>query len=176
MAVLATALMTLAGGFVTVSMAETPVGSAAPVGQPCSKNPEQIERMRAHRAAFMQKTLDTMANRLEITASQQAVWDAYKKVRMDMMFEHFKRPGPEMNAAQLAQFRAERAELMARKMARLSKVTSDLRAALAPNQQQVLDEMARQHRHKHFGAHGQKTGMHHGPDGMARPMGGPIQP
>ncbi|MBD3816402.1 MAG: hypothetical protein IE913_08135 [Halothiobacillus sp.] len=108
-----------------------------------------------------------MANRLQITASQQAVWDEYKKVRMEMMPKHFKRPGPDMNAAQLAQFRAERAELMAKKMARLSKATSDLRAALAPNQQQVLDEMARQHRHKHFGAHGQKTGMQHGSGGMA---------
>ncbi|ACX96635.1 Spy/CpxP family protein refolding chaperone [Halothiobacillus neapolitanus] len=168
MAVLATALMTLAGGFAAVSQAENltnaPAGSAAPAGQPYCKNPEQ---MRADRAAFMQRTLDTMANRLEITASQQAVWDEYKKVRMDMMPKHFKRPGPDMNAAQLAQFRAERVQLMAKKMARLSKATSELRAALAPNQQQVLDEMARQHQHKHFGAHGQKTGMQHGSGGMA---------
>lgn len=179
MTALATALITLAGGFVTVSMADSPGGSASPSDQnaaPNCKNPEQIERMRAHRAAFVQRELDTMANRLQITASQQAVWDEYKKVRMDMMPKHFKRPGPDMNAAQLAQFRAERVEFMAKKMARLSKATSELRAALAPNQQQVLDEMARQHRHKHFGAHGQKPGMQQGPGGAGRPMGGPIQP
>ena len=179
MAALATALMALAGGFATVSLADLPVGSAASVGQkgaPYCKNPEQIERMREHRAAFVQRELDTMANRLQITASQQAVWDEYKKVRMDMMPKNFKRPGPDMNAAQLAEFRAERAEFMAKKMARLSKATSELRLALAPNQQQVLDEMARQHRHKHFGAHGQKPGMQQGPGGIGRPMGGPIQP
>ncbi len=179
MAALATALMTLAGGFATISMAETPVGSAAPVGQkmaPDCNNPAQRENMRVQMAARMKENLDSMANRLQITASQQAVWDEYKKVRMDMMPKHFKRPGPDMNAAQLAEFRAERAELMAKKMARLSKATSELRAALAPNQQQVLDEMARQHQHKHFGAHGQKPGMQQGPGGAGRPMGAPIQP
>lgn len=178
MAALATALMTLAGGFATISMAETSVSSAAPVGQkmaPDCNNPAQRENMRVQMAARMKKNLDSMANRLQITASQQAVWDEYKKVRMEMMPKHFKRPGPDMNAAQLAQFRAERAELMAKNMARLSKATSDLRAALAPNQQQVLDEMVR-HQHKHFGAHGQKPGMQQGPGGAGRSMGGPIQP
>lgn len=175
MATLATALLTLAGGFATVSLADAPVGTAAPAGQnaaPYSKSPEQVEKMREQRAAFMQSRLDTMANRLQITASQQPVWEEYKKARMDMMPKDFKRPGPDMNAAQLAEFRAERAGIMAKKMARLSKATSDLRAALTPNQQQVLDEMARQR--PYFGAHGKKHHMQQDRSG-ANPMMGDQQ-
>lgn len=180
MTVLATALMTLAGGLATASMAEPPIGAPAPNSQnaaPYAKNPERIKQMREHRIEFMHRELDTMSNRLQITASEQPVWDQYKKARMDLMPNHFERPNPGMNAAQIAEFRAERLEIMAKKMARLSKATSDLRAALSPDQQQVLDEMARQHRHKHVGARGQKPGMPQGPqgpEGIGRPMGEPM--
>lgn len=180
MAALATALMTLVGGLATVSMAESPVGASAPASQsaaPYGKSPEQIEKMREHRIAFIHKELDTMADRLQITASQQPAWGHYKAARLDMMPKHFKRPGSDMNATQLAEFRAKRAEIMAKKMASLSQATSELRAVLAPNQQQVLDEMARQHHHKHFGHRDHKPGMQQqGPDGSGRPMGGSIQP
>jgi hypothetical protein len=179
MAVLATALMTFAGGFATVSMAESPVGASVPAGQKATSrcaNPERMGKMRERRIASMHRQLDTMGNRLQITASEQPVWNQYKAARMDMMPKEFKRPGPDMNAAERAKFRAERAEMMAKKLAVLSQATSDLRAALSPNQQQVLDEMARQHRHKHFGARGHKLGMQQGRGGIERPMGGPIQP
>jgi len=177
MTVLATALMTLAGGFATVSMAESPAGASAPSAHKdmanC-KNPERMEKMREHREAFMHKRLDEMANRLQITASQQPVWDQYKKARLDMMPKDFKRPGRDMNAAQQAQFRAERADHMAKKLADVSKATTNLRAELAPNQQQVLDEMSRHNRHKQGERRDHKRGMHQGQGDSHGSMHGPM--
>lgn len=158
------ATLTALGSTAMVSLADSPNGMQAAA---FCKNPDgqpgHMKEMRAQRLAFMQRKLDNMANRLQITASQQPVWDQYKKARMDMMPKHFIRPGPDMNAAQLAQFRAKRAEIMAKKMQRLSEATSRLRAVLNPNQQQVLDEMVR-HPHHPGHAHGRGQMPDHRPD------------
>lgn len=177
--------LTLAVGFSGASMAETPAAAlaqASPVTSPVTNQADstehsrqtRMERDRTDRARFMQKNLDKMADRLQITAKEQPAWDQYKAARLGMWSQGFEQPSANMNAADLAAFHAKRAEQMAKKMSDLSQATSVLRAALTPSQQQVMDEMARQRHAKHFEPRGHKS-RHDQGQGMAdAPMdGGP---
>ncbi|HQS02228.1 MAG: hypothetical protein B7Y07_01460 [Halothiobacillus sp. 24-54-40] len=138
-----------------ISRADTPIAPPGVTAQPSTApgmqhrmNSEKMAKMRERRKAHVEQELDTMSNRLEITASEQPVWDQYKAARLGLLPDKMPGMKPSMNAADRAQMRAERAEQMAKKMAVLSTATTQLRAALAPNQQQVLDEMAQHWRGK----------------------------
>ncbi|HUX81703.1 MAG TPA: Spy/CpxP family protein refolding chaperone [Halothiobacillus sp.] len=121
--------------------------------------PERWEKMRVERKRHVEVRLHEMANRLQITAAQEPVWKQYESARLAMMPEHVQRPKA-ANAAEIAQFRADRMKAMAERMAVLSTATANLRSALDENQRKVLDDMAQ--RFKHHGGHkfGEKQGQH----------------
>lgn len=177
-AVIAAIVITLAAGFSEASIAETPSVSLVQAGQNASPDIDarqhRKEQWLAHRSAFMQKNLDEMSSRLQITASEQPAWDQYKAARMAMLDQGFWQPGANMNAANLAKLNAERSERMAKKTAVMSQATSTLRAELTPSQQQVMDEMAHERHMKHFGRHGRKPGLNNG--ATPGPIGHAMQP
>jgi hypothetical protein len=138
-----------------ISRADTPIAPPGVTAQPSNApdmqhrmTPEKMAKMRERRKAHIEQELDTMSNRLQITASEQPLWDQYKAARMGLLPDDMPGMKPSMNAADMAQMRAERASEMAKKLGVLSTATTQLRAALAPNQQQVLDEVAHSWRGK----------------------------
>ncbi|WP_407275341.1 Spy/CpxP family protein refolding chaperone [Halothiobacillus sp. DCM-1] len=104
----------------------------------------RAEKWQEKRAAHLTADLNELANRLQLTASQQAAWDQYKAARAEMLKLPHYHMTPQENAADIAKMRAMRAEQMAQLLDNLSTATGQLRAALQPNQQQVLDEYAHQ--------------------------------
>ena len=118
-----------------------------------------------------------MASRLEIKASQQAIWEDYVKARESMWTNLQARPARDADAATIARSRADRAADMARKLAVVSDATAKLQAVLAPEQRKVFDEMARRSGHRmHRGGHHGGRGDHRGNgDGHHRGGHGPDQ-
>lgn len=120
-------------------------------------NPEQFhERMHEH----LQARLDKLAQRLEIKASQQPVWEDFARSVEMLADGNAKKPGMDADAAAIARFRAERATEFAGKLARIADATAKLQAALSGDQRKILNQTAQQmlHRDHRFGR------MHHGPD------------
>lgn len=110
----------------------------------------------------MKQRLDRMAARLEIKASQQDAWSAYRQARESMMAgARPQRPGQDADAATLTRFRAEMAQRRAQHMALMADATSKLQEALDPNQRKVLDEMSRRGGGRDHGGPGQR-GSHRG--------------
>ncbi len=151
-----------------ISRADTPIAPPGVTAQPSTApdmqhrmNAEKMAKMRERRKAHVEQELDAMSNRLEITASEQPVWDQYKAARMGLLPDQMPGMKHPMNAADRAQMRAERAEQMAKKLSVLSIATTQLRAALAPNQQQVLDEMAHNWRGKMQNRHNEARAFKH---------------
>lgn len=121
-----------------------------------------------HRMEWLRAHLDREANRLEITASQQAAWQNYAQARAALA-EHGPLDRPEQgDAATLAQYRARRVQAMAQKLSVLADATAKLQVVLSPAQRTTLDEMARGgHRwHGHRGWGRGRDGMQR--DGMQR--------
>lgn len=110
--------------------------------------PVQWEQMRAARKRHLEERLNVMANRLQITAAQESVWQQYKAARMNLMPEHAQPPKDAMNAAEIARFRADRVSAMGERMTALSSATANLRNALDDDQRQVLDDMAQRFQHR----------------------------
>lgn len=100
-------------------------------------------KMRERMQAGMKQRLDRMAARLEIKASQQDAWTAYRKARESIFATPVQFPAPDADAATLTRFRAEMAKRRADHMAVMADATAKLQDALDPNQRKVLDEMSR---------------------------------
>ncbi|MCC7079105.1 MAG: Spy/CpxP family protein refolding chaperone [Burkholderiales bacterium] len=120
------------------------------------------ERMQAH----MSQRLDRLAARLEIKASQQDAWEAYRKARSSMFDNPARPPARDADAATWARFRADMAQRRAQHLTAMAEATASLQAALAPQQRKVLDEISRQSgprgrqgAQRHDGTRG---GEHHG--------------
>ncbi len=128
-------------------------------------------QMRERMQQRMKQRLDRMAARLEIKASQQDAWTAYRQARESMMTgARPQRPGQDADAATLTRFRAEMAQRRAQHMALMADATSKLQEALDPNQRKVLDEMSRRGggrgqggpgRHGQHRGHADGKGQHH---------------
>ncbi len=116
-------------------------------------SPEKIHR-------FIEMRLDKLSKRLEIKASQEPAWGAFKKSVEALAESTAKRPGENANAAEIAHFRADRAAEMATKLSAIADATDKLEAVLTSDQRKVLDEAAR-----HFGHHAHCGGDDHGHDG-----------
>lgn len=91
----------------------------------------------------MKQRLDRMAARLEIKASQQDAWAAYRKARESIFGAPPQFPAADADAATVTRFRAEMAKRRADHMAVMADATAKLQAALEPDQRKVLDEMSR---------------------------------
>lgn len=101
-------------------------------------------QMRERMQTRMKQRLDRMAARLEIKASQQDAWNAYRQARESMIAGAMpQRPAQDADAATITRFRAEMAQRRAQHMALMADATSKLQEALDPNQRKVLDEMSR---------------------------------
>jgi hypothetical protein len=118
-----------------------------------AQHAERRERMQAR----MNQRLDRLAARLEIKASQQDAWNAYRSNVQSMFQDRRERPAPDADAATLLRFRADMAQRRAQHLATMADATAKLQQALDPNQRKVLDEIARSMgaRGKHRG-HGQR--------------------
>jgi hypothetical protein len=115
-------------------------------------------------AHHVQEQLDRLADRLEIKASQQPAWQAFRSAFADTMTPHAEalKPGTEPDAATLARALAEHASAHAKQLSRLADATAKLQQALGPDQRAVLDEVARRFVHEHAPqGHGMRDG--HGP-------------
>lgn len=129
-------------------------------------------QMRERMQTRMKARLDRMAARLEIKASQQDAWNAFRQARESMMAGAMpQRPAQDADAATLTRFRAEMAKRRAEHMTVMADATAKLQEALDPNQRKVLDEMSRRgggrdhggpgQRGGHRGGHADGQGQHH---------------
>lgn len=100
-------------------------------------------QMRERMQAGAKQRLDRMAARLEIKASQQDAWTAYRKARESIFATPPQFPAADADAATLTRFRAEMAKRRADHMAVMADATGKLQAVLDPSQRKVLDEMSR---------------------------------
>ena len=125
-------------------------------------------QMRERMQARVSQRLDRLGSRLEIKASQQDAWEAYRKARTSVFDTRLERPARDADAATVTKFRADMAQRRAQHLATMADATAKLQAALEPQQQKVLDEIVRQ-----AGQRGMRGGRHGGQrDGGHRHHGG----
>jgi hypothetical protein len=102
------------------------------------------EKMHEH----MKVRLDKLAERLEIKASQQAVWEEFAKSVEMLADRNVKKPNNDADAATISRYRAERATDFANKLSKIADATAKLQAALSADQRKILDQNA--HRFLHY--------------------------
>ena len=112
-------------------------GRGAPLTE--AQRAELRERMQAR----MNQRLDRLAARLEIKASQQDAWSAYRSTVQSMFQARPQRPDRDADATTLLRFRADMAQRRAQNLATMADATAKLQQALDPNQRKVLDEVVR---------------------------------
>jgi len=98
----------------------------------------------AHFRQHLQRRLNRMAERLQITPAQEAAWTAYVNSIQSMVGSKLMRPTPEADAASFARFRADLAAERAQKFAQLADATAALQLVLNPEQQQTLSKIVRE--------------------------------
>ena len=126
----------------------------------CDHRQMNQEQMQQYRQEHMKIGLDRLAHRLEIKASQQAVWEDFAKSVETLADQNEKKPGDDADAATIAHYRADRAAEFAGKLNKIADATSKLQAVLSEDQRKVFNQTA--HR---FLRHGQDGGrFHHGMD------------
>lgn len=116
----------------------------------CGHKQMTQEQMQQHMQEQMKTRLDRLAQRLEIKASQQAVWEDFAKSIETLPVRNAKKPADDADAATIARYHADRTAEMAGKMTKIADATAKLEAALTPDQRKVLDQTAHlflQHRH-----------------------------
>lgn len=115
-------------------------------------------------AEHVKKRIDSLADRLEIKASQQAAWQAFAKALNEVFTLPAKGPEGKMDAASLARMHADRAAAHAQKLARLADATAKFQEVLTPDQRKTLDQIALhfEHRMHHFGHHHGNEHEEHG--------------
>jgi len=115
------------------------VGSAAyadmtPAGGHC------VETQNSSRADFQRQHQDHLAQLLKLTPQQQSAWQAFAKA--DQANLSSMSPPPEnFNVVELAQWRAQRAELRAAQLADASKATRQLWSVLTEEQRMTFDHV-----------------------------------
>ena len=122
-------------------------------------------QMRQRMQARMGQRLDRLAARLEIKASQQDAWAAYRKTVESMLQNRPQRPARDADAATVMRSRAEMAQARAKNLFVMADATAKLQQVLDADQRKVLDEITR-----NVGRHGRgghRGGLHHGPRGGA---------
>jgi hypothetical protein len=101
------------------------------------------EKMREH----MKVRLDKLAERLEIKASQQAVWEEFAKSVEMLADRNVKKPNDDADAATISRYRAERAADLANKLSKIADATAKLQTALTSDQRKILDQTAQRFLH-----------------------------
>jgi hypothetical protein len=123
----------------------------------------EMQQHAQHHTQHLQEQLDHLAARLEIKASQQDAWQAFAAAFRDVMAPASHVPALEQaDAAGLARAHADRAAEHAQKLARMADATAKLQQSLAPEQRQVLNEVARRFVRERLGQMGDLHGGMHG--------------
>ena len=131
----------LAAGALVAAASLTSVWAADPGG-------DHASRWSQHRQEWVRTRLQRDANRLEITASQQAAWREYASARSALAERSVSKPGRDADAATIAKYRADRAAEGARKLAVLADATAKLQTTLSPEQRETLNQMAHRGHHR----------------------------
>jgi len=160
-------------GLVSSSAAEPP--KPAPASEDASTMHGMHEAMGERWAQHVQAHLDKLAERMEIKASQEAVWQKFSAAFRNTMSLHATMGhgagaygGHEpagADAAAMARQQADRAWDHAQKLTQLADATAALQQALTPEQRLVFDEAARHFAREHGGHGGMGSmvdGGHHG--------------
>ena len=101
--------------------------------------------------------LDKVEERLEINASQQAAWEAYAKAYRALAEQHAKKPDQNTDAATFANYRAEIAMEIAKKLSQVADATAKLQAVLSDDQRNIFNRIVRHQRHKGHEWHRQQS-------------------
>ena len=116
------------------------------------------------RTQWAKQRLDHLANRLQITASQQPAWETFSAALLSLSQHEGKRPAADADAATLARFHADRAAAFASKLATVADATAKLQDVLDDNQRKILTQVAHLAEHRfHHGDH-EGRGFHGGHD------------
>jgi len=107
--------------------------------------------------------LDRFAARLEIKASQQAVWGDYSKSVESLAEQGTKRPDHDADAATISRYRADRAMEFAKKLTVIADATAKLQKVLTEDQRKTFNQALRHHRY--HGWHQWHHHTHHGMEG-----------
>lgn len=153
-------LATVVTGAILVTSLNS-IAMADPAGH-CGHMQMNPEQMQQYIQARMKTRMDRLAQRLEIKASQQAVWEDFAKSIETLPDRNAKKPADDADAATIARYHADRASEMAGKMTRIADATAKLEAALTPDQRKVLDQTAQLFLHHRHGAGFEHHGMYHG--------------
>lgn len=160
-------LATLATGTILIASFNS-IAMADPSAH-CNHPQMTQEQMQQSMQERMKTRMDRLAQRLEIKASQQAVWEGFAKSFETLPEHNAKMPADDSDAATIARYHADRAAEMAGKLTKIADATAKLEAALTPDQRKIFDQTAQlflHHRHgADFGHHGMERGeMRHGRD------------
>lgn len=136
-------------------------GPGMHMGPDDGQNTDVREMMRERIEARM----DKLAARLELKASQQAVWKEFVAAVVKVTEIKLKQPGPDATAAQVAHYRAKRARLLADVLENIARKTDKLEAALTKEQREVLDNDFRNYPGMHRGNTDGRGGKGMGPGG-----------
>lgn len=121
---------------------------------------KQISPEKAHE--HMKARLDRLAARLEIKASQQAIWEEYAKSMESLADRGANRPSHDADAATISRFRADRVTEFAKKLTVIADATDKLQKVLTEDQRKTLTQVLRRHGHHHT-HHGWKSSNHEQP-------------
>lgn len=160
-------MATLVTGAILISSFNT-IAMADPADH-CNYKPLSAQQMQQHIQERMKTRMDRLAQRLEIKASQQAVWDDFAKSIESLPDWNAKKPGDDADAATIARYRANRASEMAGKLTKIADATARLQTALSEDQRKILNQTAQLmlHREHRFGR------MHHDLDQRGMDRGDP---
>lgn len=144
------------------------MGPGQGMGPRNGTNPDMREMVREN----IQARMDRLAARLELKASQQAVWKDFVQTVMQVTEIKLKHPGPNATAAEVAHFRARKAKKLAEVLERIARKTDKLEAALTKEQRAVLDNAFRNYSGRHPGGMHGRRGQGMGPGGQGMGPGG----
>jgi hypothetical protein len=99
---------------------------------------EQMSPEKRHE--HMKISLEKLAMRLEIKASQQTAWEEFAKSVGMLADRNVKKPVGDADAATIARYRAEMATEFASKLTKIADATSRLQASLTEDQRKILDQ------------------------------------
>jgi hypothetical protein len=157
----------LGHSLLALSLGAIVLGAALPALADDSRESAPIDSKQDQRLARMHFVLDKMAERLEIKPSQMQAWKDFSATFASLRSGEMHRPPRDGDAAQLLQYRAERARQMADRLTTLAQATTTLETVLSPEQKAVLDEMVRT-RLMGRGRFGDREGGHRGWDGHGK--------
>jgi hypothetical protein len=148
-------LATIVTGGILISTLHS-IGMAAAAENYDQKQANQ-EEMQEH----MKLRLDKLAARLEIKASQQALWEEFAKSVGILADGHVKKPNVDADAATISRYRAEKATEFANKLTKIAKATAKLQAALSEDQRKILNQSAQLFLRYDHGLSHTRQGMNH---------------